>query len=162
MAVRRPGVPRPERGGFMEFSSLPTELSLWSRDGSSRDRYMSRFILLTRSNGRLTRGDLEIAEPFVFDEFLRHHPCGCFVRGGKRLVLGTEDTSATNRFPHERCHGGFGAQGVTGHSRKGLQGDCGMIGIEFRVGRLLGVRSHSQYSRVMYGRYSKGCVEEGF
>ena len=37
-----------------------------------------------------------------------------------------------------------------------------MIGIEFRVGRILGVRPHSQCGRAMYGRYSKGRVEEGF
>jgi hypothetical protein len=98
---------------------------------------MSRPILIIRGYGRLTCGDLEIAEPFVLDEFLRHHPCGCFKRGGKRLVLGTEDTSTANRFPHERCYGGFGAQGVTGYSRQGLKGDCGMIRIEFRVTRLL-------------------------
>ena len=123
---------------------------------------MSRLILIMRGDGRLTCGDLEIAEPFVLDEFLCDHPCGCLKRGGQRLVLGTEDTSTANRFPHERCHGGFGAQGVTGHSGQGLQGDRGMIGIEFRVGRLLGVRSYSQCGRAMYGRYSIGRVEEGF
>jgi hypothetical protein len=123
---------------------------------------MSQINLVTRGDGRFTLSDLEIAEPFVLDELLRHHPCGCFKRGGKCLILGTEDTSTANCFPHERCYGCFGAQGVAGHSGQGLQGDRGMIGIEFRVGRILRVRSHSQGSRAMDGRYSKGRVEEGF
>ena len=69
-----------------------------------------------RGDGRLTRHDLEIAEPFVLDELLCDHPCGGLKLGRQRFILGTEDTSTANRFPHERCHGGFGAQRVTGHS----------------------------------------------
>ncbi len=156
------GVTRLKRSDFMRFFSSQTAWSYGFVTGLVATQCRPRHIQFTRGVGRPTLTYLIVAEPFVLDEFLHHHPCGCFKRGGKRLVLGTEDTSATNRFPHERCHGSFGAHGVTGHSGQGLQGNCGMIGIEFRVGRLLGVRSHSQCSRAMYGRYSKGRVEEGF
>jgi len=95
-------------------------------------------------------------------EFLGNDPCGCFKCSGKRLVLSAEHTSPTNRFSHDRCHHSFGAQGVTGYSRQGFQGNVGVLGIEFREGTVLSVRLHSQCGRAMYSRDSIGRVEEGF
>ena len=114
------GITRLKRSDFMRFFSSQTA---WSYDGFGRNPGRPRHIQFTRGVDRLTLSYLEVAEPFVLDEFLHHHPCSCFKRGGKRLVLGTEDTSATNRFPHERRHGSFGAHGVTCDSGQGLKGD---------------------------------------
>src|SRR5215813_11025627 len=110
----------------------------------------------------LACGDLEIAETLVFNEFFCNYPSSGLKRSRQRFILCAEDTSTPNRFSNQRHHGGFGAQRVTGHSRQRLQRDRGMISIEFRVGRLLGVRRHPQCGRAMDGRYSKGRVEEGF